>query len=479
MEEKEWKDQLFKDPILFKLSKLSQERRVPIFLVGGYLRDFLLGIDRTYPVSKRVDYDFVIPKENLFILKIIEGILGIHLFKIGKEETETLTYRAVKKELSIDITPLQGKTIEEDLKRRDFTINSMALSLLDGQFYSVEGALEDIQKKRIRLTSPTSFDQDPLRMLRAIRYLCTLEGFRIEEQLQKEISLKKELIQNIPSERIKGELDAIFLSPYPAKGIRCLYESELLIKIIPELKGLKELEQNEHHHLKVLPHVLLMVDKLFYAHQWVGERGRAISLSPEEHLVLFYAALLHDLGKQDTYSQDEGGRIHFYQHEFFSCERAKGILERLKFSNIMRERILKVIQNHMRILNLSKETKESALKRLINQIGEDTPLLVLHTIADKEASRGLLSIEKDEVIEFNCLRILDLLKEKEILHPPPLLTGHDLLALGYIPGPRIGKILRYIRNRQIEGEIRTRQEALKLIKEKFDPKLMEPKLSDS
>lgn len=467
MEEKEWKDQIYKDPILFKLSKLSQERKVPIFLVGGYLRDFLLGIPRASPVSKRVDYDFAIPKENLFILRSIEKKLGLHFFRVGKEKTETFTYRAVEKEISVDITPLQGKTIEEDLQRRDFTINSMALSLFDGQFYCVQGALEDILEKRIRLTSSTSIDQDPLRMLRAIRYLCTLEGFHLDLPLKEEIATKKELIQKIPPERIRTELDAILLSSRAAMGFRCLYESGLLWVILPELKGLEQLGQDEHHHLKVLPHVLLMLDKISYAHQWIRERGRTIFLSPEDRLILFYAALLHDLGKQDTYSEDEAGRIHFYQHESFSCERAKGILERLRFSNLMRDRILKLIQNHMRVLNLSKGTKESALKRLISQMGEETPLLVLHTLADKEASRGLLSIEKDEVVEWNCLRILDLLREKEILHPPPLLTGYDVLSLGYLPGPRVGEILRFIRDKQIEGEITTREEALNLLKEKF------------
>jgi len=469
MKEKQWKEHILNDPILFKLSKLSQERGVPIFLVGGYLRDILLESHKTLSIPKRVDYDIVIPKENLSIIEIIEKTLGVHLFKVGKEETETLTYRAVGKGISIDITPLQGKMIEEDLKRRDFTINSMALSLFDGQFYSVEGALEDIQKRRIRSTSPTSIEQDPLRMLRAVRYLCTLEGFQLESEVREEIASKKASIQNIPSERVKAELDTILLSPSPAMGIRCLYELGLLFVLIPELKGLEGLGQNGHHHLKVLPHVFLMLEKIPYARQWVEEKGKVISLSPEDLLVLSYGALLHDLGKQDTYVQDEEGRVHFYQHESFSFERAKVILERLRFSNLMRDRILKLIQNHMRILNLSKNTKDTALKRLIHYMGKETPLLVLHTLADKEASRGLLSIEKDEVVESNCLRILDLLKEKETLSPPPFITGHDVLALGYSPGPRVGEILREIRERQIDGELKTREEALKLLREKFSP----------
>jgi poly(A) polymerase len=121
----------------------------------------------------------------------------------------------------------------------------------------------------------------------------------------------------------------------------------------------------------------------------------------------------------------------------------------------------------MRILNMPRGTKEGALKRLVNQMGEETPLLVLHTLADKEASRGILSIQIDELVEEHCLKILHYFREKDIVHPPPLITGHDVMALGYPPGPRVGQILNYIRQRQVEGEIRNREEALRLLREKF------------
>jgi poly(A) polymerase len=142
-------------------------------------------------------------------------------------------------------------------------------------------------------------------------------------------------------------------------------------------------------------------------------------------------------------------------------------MERLRFPNSARNKILHLVQNHMRILNLSQETKETALKRLVNQIGDEIPLLVLHTLADKEASRGILSIQIDEVVESHCLRILELFKEKDIVHPPPLITGHDVMAIGYPSGPRVGQILASIREKQVEGEIKNREEALKVLKEKF------------
>jgi poly(A) polymerase len=454
------KQEIRQDPILSKLSRLAKEKKVPLFLVGGYLRDLLFA-------TERKDYDFALPKEAASSIKIIEEALGLHFFMVGKEETNTITFRIIKEGLFVDIAFLQGKTIEEDLKRRDFTINAMAFSLQDETFHSVEGALEDMGKKLIRTVSDRSIDQDPLRMLRAIRYLCTLEGFTLDEDLPREISSKKGHLSKTPGERIKTELDQILLSPRPFSGVKSLYESTLLLTLFPELGGLESLGQGEYHHLNVLPHVLLAIEKISWALEWVASRGKKISLIEEDRLATYYAILFHDIGKQDTYAEDEKGRVHFYFHESHSCQRAEGIMERLRFSNKLRDRILRLVQHHMRILNLPSGTKEGALKRLVNQMGEETPLLVLHTLADKEASRGILSVQIDEVVEGHCLRILELFGEKDIVHPPTLINGHDVMALGYSPGPQVGKILEFIRQKQVEGEIKNREEALRVLKERF------------
>jgi poly(A) polymerase len=133
----------------------------------------------------------------------------------------------------------------------------------------------------------------------------------------------------------------------------------------------------------------------------------------------------------------------------------------------MKNKVLHLVKNHMRILNLSWETKETALRRLVNQIGDETPLLVLLSLADKEASRGILSVQIDDVVERHCLRILELFREKDIVHPPPLITGHDVMALGYSSGPKVGQILSFIRQKQVEGEIKNREEALRVVEERF------------
>jgi poly(A) polymerase len=468
MDMSEIKQKILEDPILLKLSDLSKEKDVPLFLVGGYIRDLFVGTPGPTHERRGKDYDFALPKESFPFISMMEGMLHLSFFKVGKEEKETLTYRVVHGDMSIDLTFLQGDRIDEDLLRRDFTINTIAFSLRDETFHQVEGAWEDIMKRRvIRSVSKHSLDQDPLRMLRAIRYLCTLDGFILDPTLKEEISQKRELVLSLPGERLKMELDHILLSPRPAMGLRSLHESSLLLTLFSDLKGLEHLGQGKHHHLHVLSHTLLIVEKLSWAFEWVSQEAGALPLTQEDRLALYYAALFHDLGKQDTYSKDEKEKVHFYHHESFSCQRAEGIMERLRFSNLLRNKILHLIQNHMRILNLSRETKEGALKRLVYQMGDDTPLLVLLTLADKEASRGILSIQLDEVVEDHCLRLLKWFKEKEVVHPLPLINGHDVMALGYSTGPKVGEILNFIRGKQVEGEIKTKEEALKLLEERF------------
>ena len=462
MDFKALEEEMSGDWVLSKLSALACQARIPLFLVGGYIRDLLLGI-------RRKDYDLALAEEAASFIPKIEEALRFRFFRIGKEESGTVTYRISQESLSVDLTLFQGRTINPDLQRRDFTINAIAFSLMDRKFHWLEGALEDIEKRVIRSASARSIDEDPVRMLRAIRYSSTLNGFKIDPFLKQEVLGKKELIRHIPGERVKMELDQILLSPRPGDGLKLLHEVNLLFTLFPELKGLESLGPNEYHHLNILSHVFLMIEKCHWALEWCIQHGRSISLTLEDRLVLSYAALFHDLGKQDTYSQDEKGRIHFYHHETVSAKAAGVIMERLRFSNALKDQVLRIIWNHMRILNLSEETKETALKRLVHHIGDPTPLLVLHTLADKEASRGILSFSRDEVIENHCLRILELFQHPNIVHPPPLISGRDVMRLGHPPGPKVGEILQAIRNKQVVGEINTREEALQILAEKFSP----------
>ncbi len=174
-------------------------------------------------------------------------------------------------------------------------------------------------------------------MLRAIRYLCTLDDFSMDQNLKEEISSKRDLISKIPGERVKMELDRILLSPRQGNGMRSLYETGLLFALFPELRGLEDLGQDEHHHLGALSHTLLAMEKIPWAIEWIEIKEKEVFSFPRRSdLSLSYAVLFHDIGKQDTFSKDERGRVHFYHHEVFSCQAAERIMERLRFSNPIR-----------------------------------------------------------------------------------------------------------------------------------------------
>src|SRR4030042_6838852 len=282
MDISEIKEKILEDPILLKLSDLSKKKEVPLFLVGGYIRDLFLGTPGPNHERREKDYDFALLKEFSPFIPMMEGMLHLSFFKVGREERETLTYRVAHEDISIDLTFLQGDSIDEDLLRRDFTINTIAFSLQDETFHQVEGAWEDMKRRVIRSVSKHSIEQDPLRMLRAIRYLCTLDGFVLDPTLKEEISQKKDLVRNLPGERVKMELDHILLSPRPAMGLRTLHESGLLLTLFPDLKGLDHLGQSKHHHLHVLSHTLLIIEKLSLAFEWVSQEAGAIPVTPED-----------------------------------------------------------------------------------------------------------------------------------------------------------------------------------------------------
>jgi poly(A) polymerase len=455
---------ILSDPLLARLSALAREEDQPFYLVGGTLRDLFLG-------RASRDYDFALPGEAGTFVPLVERTLGVRFFKVGKEETETVTYRFIKEQLSIDVTFFQGKSLDDDLQRRDFTVNALAYSLRDLTFHRASSALDDLRDRVIRTVSLQCFDQDPLRMLRAVRYLCTLDGFRLAPGLAEEIRLKRGLIGRIPPERIRPELDQIFLSRRPGEGIRTLYDTGLLLILFPELSGLETLGQNGYHHLNALGHTLLAMEKAEWALAWIGSNTPEIGFHREDLLALYYALLFHDLGKQETYSRTQEGTVHFFRHEAFSAALAARIMDRLRFSNHLRGRVLRLVDQHMRVVNLSRDASEGALRRLVNQMKDDLPTLVLHSLADKEASRGVLAIDIDATVEGHCLRLLDLSRQSEIVRPPALVTGHDVLALGCRPGPRVGEVLQFVRQKQVTGDVKTREEALCLLRDQVPPPL--------
>ena len=455
----EVRQRILADLIVEQVAKVARQQKVPLYLVGGAIRDILLG-------REIKDYDFVLQKMEMTFLDHLGDLLEASVFPIGSGRQERV-YRLVKDEKTIDFAVMKGDDIVQDLAQRDFTINAIAYAFEQGTFYADPKAINDVKDGRVALVSRRALQADPLRMLRAIRYRSTLPGFDLVVPLKEEVARHKELLSDVALERIRAELDEIILSSLPAQGLWLMHDFGLLSCVVPELTPLEGLPQGRHHLTDALSHTIAVVGEVGR----LAREGNPFSFRPTEQecLILGYAALFHDLGKPATQSTDEGGEVHFYGHPEQSSCLAQGIMRRLKFTNRVRDGVALLVENHMRILTLATgEPLDKALRRLIHTMGEEIKSLLLLGLAET-GSKG--SGDRGEQGRFMdlCRRIWDLYEKEDLISPEPLLQGRDLLALGHAPGPRMGEILNDVRERQIAGELRNKEEALRFVQEQYPP----------
>ena len=447
------------DPIIQQVAGLARQTKVPLFLVGGTIRDILLG-------RKIRDYDFVVKQVEMPLLDQLRNLLKASIFPMGKGKGEEI-YRLVKGEQTIDFAVMEGDGIKQDLMRRDFTINAITYSFAEGRFFSAPQAMEDLKAGRIDLVSPQALEADPLRMLRALRYRCTLPGFSLTDRLKEEIKRHKALLRGVAAERIRAELDEIILSPSPGKGLALMHELGLLTSVFPEIAPLEALSQGRYHRTDTLSHTIDVVGAV----DTLIREKQPFSFQPsrDDRLIIGYAALFHDLGKPATKSIDAGGEIHFYGHPQHSSLLAQGIMKRLRFPSKVRDGVIPLVENHMRILTLATgEPTDKALRRLIHAMGEGIRLLLVLGLAETGSKEGDDTEERKGFMDLSQ-RIWDLYDTEDIIAPEPLLMGRDLLRLGHSPGPRLGEILTEVRRRQIAGELRDRDEALRFVNEAYPP----------
>jgi poly(A) polymerase len=420
------------------------------FWVGGCVRDFLRG-------EAPEDYDIVTsarPEEvrGIFPRTVPVGErFGICLVVEGGVPHEVATFRT---EADYDDGRRPSRvvfaTAEEDVRRRDFTINGLLMDPETERIIDRVEGLRDIERRLIRTIGDPEerFAEDHLRMLRAVRFAATL-GFEIEPMTFAAIRRRAAAIRRISAERVRDELSRLLMGGGARRGLELLSESGLLGEILPEVHALQGVEQPPVFHPEgdVWEHTLRMVALLS------RPNGKA-------DLRLAWAVLLHDVGKAVTRSEDAAG-THFYGHVQRGEEIAAAILRRLRFSREEMETILALVRGHMLFMNV-REMRPNRLKRLLRT--PDFALhLELHRI-DCLGSHGLL-----DHYEF-CRQKLEEYPEEE-LRPPRLLTGADLMDMGFMPGPVFKEILRAIEDAQLGGEIADAAEARDLVWKRWgDPK---------
>lgn len=409
------------------------------YFVGGCVRDFILG-----KVSS--DYDIVtsaLPEQvidffpNTVSIGAKFGVVAV-IFKGHPYEVATFrsddTYEDGRHPSSIRFS-----SAKEDVFRRDFTINGLLMDPDTNEIIDYVNGRFDIEKKIIRtIGDPDSrFNEDYLRMLRAIRFSANLD-FGMEPETKKAIERNASKINQISAERLREELSKILTRGGSRAGFELMIQTNILKEILPEVDRLKGVEQPPRFHPEgdVWQHTLKMLELL-------PKNGET-----DKNLCLAWGTLLHDVGKALTRSEDEKG-VHFYGHVEKGEEIADDIMQRLRFSRVQRETVLNLIRQHMVFMNVQK-MRPGRLKRFLRMPDFDLHL-ELHRL-DCAASHGML-----DNYEFcrDQLQILDL----DDLHPPRMLTGDDLISLGFTRGIIIGEILLALEEEQLEGRIKTPEEA--------------------
>ena len=421
----------------------KKQIRGDLYLVGGSIRELFLS-------SIPNDFDFAITNEE--DIKVFEELLNSKAFILGKKPIHT--FRIAKDDKNIDLTKIE-KDIVDDLLRRDFTINAIAYDIKRGEILDPLKGLKDLKDKVIVHIKKKNLIKDPLRMLKAIRHFSTLDSFVIHDSLYRDISELKGLIGHVAPERIKYELDQIICSKNAFSSLKILDATGLIFEIFPELFVLKRFDDEKNLKPEVFGHTV-------HAFKYLYTYGNKYHMDKQSIKITGYALLFHDLGKPQTFTKDwEKNVIHFYYHERFSQDMASSIMERMRFSVNEMRHIKNLIYNHMRIFLISTgETTERAIRRVIFKMGDLTPLLVLMTICDMYGSSQGEDNESTERVLGVCEDVLSMYKKFQEKPLPRLITGHDIIGLGYKEGPEIGRILADIRERQISGEIKTRQEAI-------------------
>lgn len=423
------------------------------WLVGGALRDAALG-------GTPKDLDFACEEPYALAAEAAHR-LGSRVVALGKEAAPT--YRVPYAEGLLDFAGLQGRTPEEDLLRRDFTMNAVGLDLASGALLDPAGGLGDLRRKVLRMVSEKALVRDPVRVLRAFRFLAQMPHFHLDRTTEGALARHAQGLLDAPPERLQAELEKLLQGSAAGRSLRAMEEAGVLLLLFPELRPLKGLGQNEHHHADALEHTLETVEALDHGPGWLVELGLPPFGGPD-FLLLRLAALFHDTGKAVTRTVDEEGRVHFYGHPKPSADTALAALNRLRFSHAVAERVSFLCLHHLRPLALTRtDPRRTAIRRLVHSAGDLLPHLLALSYADKTAAKGPERPRNLEALKRLSREVYEVsLQEGDYLRKiPKLVNGLEALEILGLsrPGPELGRALDALLERQVEGSVTTREEA--------------------
>lgn len=434
------------------------------------MRDIILGREKENP-----DIDFALKKGAINFGRQLSRIIRGGFVVLDKENgCSRVVKKKGNKTYTLDFTDFRGRDLEEDLRLRDFTINTLALDLGakegKGQLIDICGGLEDIKSKLIRMVQSRAFSDDPLRILRAFS-LAAIFGFKIDKRTQRAIELKKKKIRGVSPERIRDEVFKILATPCSWEYIRDLNKYKILELIFPEIRPMQKLRQGPYHHLDVWGHSLETLKNLELVFRFFKRNTQIcsyldsdISSGRKRKELLKLAALLHDIGKPKT-MRLEKGKLKFYGHESVGSRMIRDIGQRLKLSNEEIRILRQITFCHLRpgyLADLSPVTPRAKF-RFFRDTGSDAVSILLISLADQRATKGALttpqSRRKHERLIHNFIKFYFL--EQKAGKPSRIINGDDLIKnFKLSPSPLVGKVLKELEELQAIGKIKSKKEGL-------------------
>ncbi|KFI67802.1 tRNA adenylyltransferase [Bifidobacterium magnum] len=438
-------------PEAIELGRMFADEGYELSLVGGPVRDLLLHRrshdldfctsarpEEFEPILRRFGHDGFWDMGRKF------GTLGAMRRRPDGTEVkvEVTTYRSDTYDPdSRKPEVAYGDSLEGDLSRRDFTVNAMALRVPDLEFVDPFGGANDLQKQVLRtpIDPYQSFDDDPLRMMRAVRFVAQL-GFHIAPETAEALSDMTDRISIVSAERVRDELTKILLSERPSQGISTLVESGLADLVFPEIPAL-QLEIDEHHrHKDVFGHTLMVIDRAVALE--TGEDGPV----PAPDLTLRLAALMHDIGKPKTRKFEPGGKVSFHHHDSVGARMTRKRLKALRFDHHLIEDVTELVNLHLRFHGYVDEPwTDAAVRRYVKDAGHLYERLNRLTRADATTQNKRKALVFAHAMDEMEDRVRELKKKEDFDAIRPDLNGDEIMQeLGIAPGPAVGKAYKHM-----------------------------------
>jgi poly(A) polymerase len=438
-----------RDPLTRDARDAARALEAEVWLVGGYVRDAALG-------RRATDVDLIAGRGSAALVRELRRRWSTKGFRFRKRGVTT--WRFAVDDRAVDVVDAARRGLERDLRRRDFTVNAVAFDLKKGAILDPLRGLVDLRAARLRLARSDAIREDPVRALRAPRFLAQLPAFTLDRETRRRASRAAPGLRRAAPERVRSELDKLLAADAPVRGLETLEALGLAGAVLPELEPLRTCRAGAGRP-DVWRHTLDAIDRSCRVGRLPGAEA---ACTREARRLLRWALLLHDISKPETCAVRDDGRPTFHGHEVLGAERADVLLERLRAPRDERRRVGRLILHHLRPSLLADAGAPSrGMRRLVREAGADLPLLALHAACDALASGLPDAARRWRRLRRVLVSLIESWEARGAISLPRLVDGRDVMRIVRVePGRRVGELLERVREGQEEGTLETRDDAL-------------------